>query len=328
MDQTVETKKITVEELSKPQRIDKYLSSREDLDLSRAYIQNLISLDNVRVNDKLVSKNKKLKGGETIVIQIPPPDKMDLTPENIPLEIVYDDEHLAVVNKPTGLVVHPGAGNKSKTLVNALLYHFKELSDSDSIDRPGIIHRLDKDTSGLIVIAKDDLSARKLREQFAAREVEKIYHAVTCGHMPEKEGTIELPIGRSLRDRKKMTVTNLKSRNAITHYKVLKRFRINDYIEIKLETGRTHQIRVHLAHFNRPILGDPDYGGRQKWLKGIDPSNRKMAKYLLSLINRQALHAKSLEFIHPITKKKITVSSNLPENMDKLLKYLNESCAA
>ncbi|MFH1698976.1 MAG: RluA family pseudouridine synthase [Candidatus Zixiibacteriota bacterium] len=328
MGQSKEIKKFTTPELSKPQRLDKYLASREDLQLSRAYIQNLINSEKVRVNDKVVSKNHKLKGGETIIIQIPPPEKMDLIPENIHLDIVYNDEHLAVVNKPAGMVVHPGAGNKSNTLVNALLYHFKELSDNDSIDRPGIIHRLDKDTSGLIIIAKDDLSARKLREQFAEREVEKIYHAITCGHMPEQEGTIELPIGRSLRDRKKMTVTNLKSRNAITHYKVLQRFLINDFIEIKLETGRTHQIRVHLAHFNRPVLGDPDYGGRQKWLSGIDPSHRKMGKHLLSLIDRQALHAKSLEFIHPITNEKISVSSKLPENMDRLLKYLQEYCAA
>lgn len=327
MAQSLETKNIIVEKLTESQRLDKYLASREDLELSRAYIQNLISSDNIRVNDKVVSKNQKLKGGETILIQIPPPETMDLTPANIPLEIIYDDEHLAVVNKPAGLVVHPGAGNRSDTMVNALLYHFKELSDRESIDRPGIIHRLDKDTSGLIVIAKDDLSARRLREQFAAREVEKIYHAFTCGHMPEKEGTIALPIGRSMRDRKKMTVTKVKSRNAITHYKVLERFRINDYVEIKLETGRTHQIRVHMAHFNRPVLGDPEYGGRQKWLKGIEPSHRKMGKYLLSLINRQALHAKSLEFIHPITNKKISVSSDLPDNMEQLLKYLQESCA-
>ncbi|MEE9442793.1 MAG: RluA family pseudouridine synthase [candidate division Zixibacteria bacterium] len=328
MSTSAELKKINTEELSRPQRLDKYLASREDLELSRAYIQNLISSNYVRVNDKTVSKNYKLKGGETIVIQIPPPEKLDLTPVDIPLDIVYDDEHLAVVNKPAGLVVHPGAGNKSHTLVNALLYHFKGLSDHDSFNRPGIIHRLDKDTSGLIVIAKDDLSARRLREQFAAREVEKIYHAITCGHMPEEEGTIELPIGRSLRDRKKMAVTNLKSRNAITHYRVLKRFWINDYVEIRLETGRTHQIRVHLAHFNRPVLGDPDYGGGQKWLKGIDPSHRKTGKHLLSLIDRQALHAKSLEFIHPIMNKKIFVSSNLPEDMDRLLKYLREFCAA
>jgi 23S rRNA pseudouridine1911/1915/1917 synthase len=305
-------------------RLDKYLASLEKLDLSRAFIQNMAGKGLISIDQKPVDKKLRLKGGETIELSIPPPEMPDLTPEDIPLDIIYDDRDLAVVNKPAGMVVHPAPGNPDHTLVNALLHRFGRLSaDSDQL-RPGIIHRLDKNTSGLLLVAKSDSVARKLQAQLAERQITKIYYAVTCGHMPDDSGEIDLPIGRSIRDRKKMIVTNLKSRQAITRYKVLDRFRINDLVEINLVTGRTHQIRVHLSHLNRPVLGDPDYGGRQKWLRGIGPSEGKAGRIILGIIDRQALHAKSLTFTHPVSGKEISVTSPLPEDMAGLIDVLGD----
>ncbi len=319
-----QTRSVTVPRSIDPIRLDKYLASQESLDLSRAFIQQMIADKLVAVDGVSVAKNHKLKGGEKIILQIPPPETIDLTPENIPLEILYEDDHLAVVNKPAGLVVHPAPGNPDHTLVNALLYHFRGLSADEGAGghRPGIIHRLDKDTSGLLLVAKDDSVARRLRQQLGDREIVKIYHAVVCGHMPHDAGTIDQPIGRSIRDRKKMVVTHVKSRQAITHYQVLERYRINDLVEVRLETGRTHQIRVHFSHINRPVLGDLDYGGRQKWLRGILPEDRKTGRALLDLIDRQALHARMLRFVHPVTGKQISVESDLPDDMTRLLNRL------
>jgi 23S rRNA pseudouridine1911/1915/1917 synthase len=321
-----EHKRITVSVPSgiDPVRVDKYLASCGELDLSRAFIQQMMADKLVAIDGETVAKNHKLKGGETIRLHIPPPEIPDLTPEDMPLDIEYEDDHLAVINKPAGLVVHPAPGNPSHTLVNALLHHFGRLSSDDSPGgmRPGIIHRLDKDTSGLLLVAKSDSVARRLRQQLAGREIIKIYTAVVCGHMPDSKGTIHLPIGRSIRDRKKMTVTNVKSREAITHYTVKERYRSNDLVEVRLETGRTHQIRVHLSHLNRPVLGDPDYGGRHKWLRGIMPEDRRTGKELLDIIDRQALHATSLGFVHPVTKKRMTVTSGLPQDIERLLDYL------
>jgi 23S rRNA pseudouridine1911/1915/1917 synthase len=324
MNKQVQTKTVSVPTGIEPVRLDKFLASRNNLDLSRAFIQQIIANELVMVDGRAVAKNHKLKGGEQIVLHIPPPELPDLSPENIPLDIVYEDEYMAVVNKPAGLVVHPAPGNPDHTLVNALLYRFRELAPDDSAEgvRPGIIHRLDKDTSGLLIVAKEDKVARLLRQQLADRKITKLYTAVVCGHMPDDSGTIDLPVGRSIRDRKKMVVTHVHSREAITHYQVLEKFRLNDLLEVRLETGRTHQIRVHMAHMNRPILGDPDYGGRQKWLRGIMPRDRKTGAKLLALIARQALHARTLKFIHPITRKEISVTSDLPEDMRALIENL------
>lgn len=324
MNKQVQTRSIVVPENIDPVRLDKFLASCNDLDLSRAFIQQIISDGMVTVDGRAVTKNHRLRGGEQIVLHIPPPELPDLSPENIPLDIVYEDEYLAVVNKPAGLVVHPAPGNPDHTLVNALLYRFHKLAPDDSAEgvRPGIIHRLDKNTSGLLIVAKDDKVARMLRQQLADRKITKLYTAVVCGHMPEEAGTIDLPIGRSIRDRKKMTVTNVHSREAVTHYRVLERFRLNELLEVRLETGRTHQIRVHMAHINRPILGDPEYGGRQRWLRGIMPQERKLATQLLALIDRQALHARSLIFMHPIANREMSVTSDLPEDLRKLIDRL------
>ena len=325
MNQVREFKSITIPPDIEPQRLDKYLSLQPELDLSRSHIQKLIADGLVLVNGKEVSKSHELHGGEIIKLTTLPPAPINLTPENIPLDIVYEDEFLAIVNKPAGLVVHPAPGNPEHTLANALMYHLEHLSSATVDHRPGIIHRLDKGTSGLLVVAKSDPVARRLRDLFAERQVVKIYHGISCGHMPEDDGTIDLPLGRSIKDRKKMAVTHLHSREAITHYHVVERFRVNDLVEIRLETGRTHQIRVHFSHIHRPILGDPDYGGRIKWVKGIDPSQRRLANLLLELIPRQALHASRLEFDHPETGEKISVSGEMPDDLKKLLQFLRES---
>lgn len=305
------------------ERLDRYLSALTELELSRSQIQRLIDDGLILVDDKVVPKNYRLRGGESIVIAIPPPEVPDASPENIPLNIIYEDDHLAVIDKPAGLVVHPAPGNPRHTLVNALLYHLKQVAPDETGLRPGIIHRLDKDTSGLLMVAKDEVTARKLRQQLADRQVTKIYRAVICGHMPERDGEIDLPVGRSLKDRTKMTVTHLHSREAITHYTVVKSYRLVDLVDVHLVTGRTHQIRVHFAHLNHPVFGDPEYGGRLTWLKGIDPARRLEARKLLDLIDRQALHAGVLTFVHPTSGKEMTFTSDMPTDMQCLLDYLD-----
>jgi len=305
------------------ERLDRYLSALTELELSRSQIQRLIDDGLILVDDKVVPKNYRLRGGESIVITIPPPEAPDASPENIPLNIIYEDDFLAVIDKPAGLVVHPAPGNPRHTLVNALLYHLKQVVPDETGLRPGIIHRLDKDTSGLLVVAKDEITARNLRQQLADRQVTKIYRAVICGHMPERDGEIDLPVGRSLKDRTKMTVTHLHSREAITRYTVVKSYRLVDLVDVHLVTGRTHQIRVHFAHRNHPVFGDPEYGGRLTWLKGIDPARRIEARKLLDLIDRQALHAAALTFIHPTSGKEMTFTSDLPADMQRLLDYLD-----
>ncbi len=325
MSNQTEIKTVIVPEDIEPVRIDKYLSDQAELELSRSYVQKLLSEKLVEVNGRTVAKSFKLQGGESLRLEIVPPDLPDLTPENIPLTFAYEDEHLAVVNKPAGLVTHPAPGNYSHTLVNGLLYYFDSLPVEPGSIRPGIIHRLDKNTSGLLLVAKNDKASRLLKEMMSDRQITKTYHAVVGGHLADDEGTIDLPIGRSLKDRRKMTVTNLNSRDAVTEYKVIKNYKLNDLVELKLITGRTHQIRVHFAHFNRPILGDTEYGGREKWLKGIDPVQRRFAQQLLVIMDRQALHAARLEFVHPITSEELSISGEPPEDFQKLLIHLEEN---
>jgi len=316
---------ITVPQNIEPVRIDRFLTDSAELELSRSQIQQLITGGQVTVAGKAIGKNLKLSGGEIIELVVPPPRQVSIEAENIPLDIVFEDDFLAIINKPPGLVVHPAPGNPEHTLVNALLYHLGKLSSDPEKLRPGIIHRLDKDTSGLLLVAKDDDTARKLREQMAAREIEKTYLALVCGHLSDESGTIDLPIGRSLKDRKKMTVTNLHSRASVTHYRLKERFRTLDFVELKLETGRTHQIRVHFAHVNHPVFGDGDYGGRHKWIRGVDPSRRREAQKILDMIDRQALHAYRLELKHPQTGKPLMAECEPPDDFSELLKYLREN---
>jgi 23S rRNA pseudouridine1911/1915/1917 synthase len=308
-------------------RIDSFLS-KENLGLSRSRIQKLISEQHILVNGKPIKPSYKVKGKEKITIKVPPLEKLSLEPEDIPLDILYEDFDLLVVNKKAGMVVHPALGNYSHTLVNALLFHCKDLSGINGVLRPGIVHRLDKNTSGLLAVAKNDFAHLGLAEQIKKRTLLREYIAIVWGHMPSDKGIIEAPIGRSTKERKRMTVTRLKGRESLTQYQVLERFDLCDLLSIRLKTGRTHQIRVHLSYLNHPVLGDPEYGGRQKWIKGIHDKYRTFAQNLLILIDRQALHAKKLGFIHPRTKKYNEFESSLPEDIENVLNFLCESSMA
>jgi 23S rRNA pseudouridine1911/1915/1917 synthase len=304
-------------------RLDLFLSN-QNLDLSRSRIQKLISDQNILIDGKSIKPSYKIKGKEKITITIPPLEKLSLEPEDIPLDILYEDFDLLVVNKKAGMVVHPALGNYSHTLVNALLFHCKDLSGINGVLRPGIVHRLDKNTSGLMVVAKNDFAHLGLAEQIKNRTLLREYVALVWGHMPADKGIIEAPIGRSTKDRKKMAVSRFKGRESLTEYQVQERFDLCDLLSIRLKTGRTHQIRVHLSYLNHPVLGDPEYGGRQKWIKGIHDQHRPLAQRLLTLIDRQALHAKKLGFIHPRTKEYKEFDSFLPEDIESVLSLLHK----
>lgn len=315
--------RIEVEKTDENLRLDLYLAHHSKSDLSRTRIQKLIEQDLILVNGQPADKKQHVHPGDIIDIANPPVEEIKLEPENIPIDIVYEDEFLAVVNKPAGLVTHPGAGNKSGTLVNALLYHFKNLATASDIERPGLVHRLDKDTTGLLVIAKVDKTYQALQKMIQERKIKRTYLALICGHMQEDEGEINLPIGRSIKDRKKMSVTEKNSREAITLYKLNRRYRSYDLLDVNLMTGRTHQIRVHFSHLGHPVFGDADYGGREKWHKGIFAPERELGKRLLKSFKRQALHARALSFIHPDTNKELNLEAAHPSDMVKLLNILD-----
>jgi 23S rRNA pseudouridine1911/1915/1917 synthase len=304
-------------------RLDLFLAGK-GLSLSRSRIQKLIEQGKIQVEGKKVKSHYKIKGDEKIVIEVPPPEKLSLEPQDIPLNIVYEDKDLLVVNKPAGMVVHPAAGNYENTLVNALLFHCKDLSGINGVLRPGIVHRLDKNTSGLLVIAKNDFAHNALADQLKDRTLTREYAALCWGNLPREKGVVETLIGRSGGDRKMMTVVKQKGREAITEYEVLERFPLGDFLRIKLKTGRTHQIRVHFLYLNHPIMGDPEYGGRKKHLGMIKGDLKGLANQALKLIDRQALHAKKIGFVHPRTGKYLDFESELPEDMKKLLEFLRK----
>ncbi|KPL03625.1 MAG: hypothetical protein AMJ73_06020 [candidate division Zixibacteria bacterium SM1_73] len=304
-------------------RLDLFLADK-DIDLSRSRIQKLISEQNILVDGRPTKPSYKIKGREKITIQIPPLERLSLEPEDIPLDIPYEDSDLLVVNKKAGMVVHPALGNYSHTLVNALLFHCKDLSGINGVLRPGIVHRLDKNTSGLLVVAKNDFAHQGLAEQIKNRTLLREYAAIVWGHMSSDKGIIQAPIGRSAKDRKRMAVSRLKGRESLTEYQVQERFDFCDLLSIRLKTGRTHQIRVHLSYLNHPVLGDPDYGGRQKWIRGIHDGHRPLAQKLLTLIDRQALHAKKLGFTHPRTEEYKEFQSSLPEDIENVLNLLRD----
>jgi len=320
MDQTIQLKP-TLEDKGK--RLDLFLAGK-NLNLSRSRIQKLIDEGKITVQDKKVKSHYKIKGDEKIVIEIPPPEKLSLEPQDIPLDIVYEDKDLLAVNKPAGMVVHPAAGNYKDTLVNALLFHCKDLSGINGVLRPGIVHRLDKNTSGLLVVAKNDFAHTNLADQLKNRTLTREYAAFCWGNLPKEKGVVETLIGRSGGDRKMMTVVKQKGREAITEYEVLERFPLGDYLRIKLKTGRTHQIRVHFLYLNHPVMGDPEYGGRKKHLGMIKGDLKGLANQVLKLIDRQALHAKKIGFVHPRTKKYMEFESELPGDMKGLLKFLRK----
>ena len=283
-------------------RIDKYLI--EELEYSRSKIQRMIENNSILVNDKPVKNSYTLHLGDEITINENYTEEIEITPEDIPLDIYYEDEYLLVVNKPSGMVVHPAAGNQEKTLVNALMFHCNNnLSSINGEVRPGIVHRIDKDTSGLLLVAKTDEVHASLAEQIANKTVTRKYIALAQGIINEDTATIDAPIGRDANNRKKMAVTDSNSKDAITHLRVLERFEKATLIECKLETGRTHQIRVHLNYINHPIVNDPVYG-----YKRLDDEEFG-----------QMLHAKTLGFIHPITKEYLEFTSNPPKRFEEIL---------
>lgn len=295
--------RFTVEE--NEDRIDKLLANRLD-DFTRSAIAKLISENNVLVNNKIVSKNYKCKTGDSIVVNVPDAVMLDVIPQNIPLDIVYEDDDLLVVNKPKDMVVHPAAGNYTDTLVNALLYHCKDsLSGINGVIRPGIVHRIDKDTSGLLIVAKNDMAHLDLANQIKEHSFHRAYQAVVYGNIKEENGTVHQPIGRSPKDRKKMAVVDKNSKDAITHYEVIRRYGDFTHIRCILETGRTHQIRVHMSYIGHPLAGDSVYG----------------PKKVITSLNGQCLHAGEIGFVHPRTKEYMEFKSDLP---DYFVSFLNK----
>lgn len=284
-----------VEESTKV-RIDKYLS--EKLDISRNRIQKLIDEEKILVNNKPIESNYKVKLNDEIDVKDDLNFSIDIKKEDIPLDIVYEDEHLLVINKESGMVVHPAPGHYTGTLVNALLYRFDLKGDSI---RPGIVHRLDKDTSGLMLVAKTEKVHDLLSNMIKNKEVRRCYLALVEGVIPHETGTIDAPIGRDVYDRQKMTVTDINSKDAITHFKVLKRYKDKTLIECLLETGRTHQIRVHMKYINHPVVNDPIYSKKKSDSFG------------------QMLHSKNIEFIHPITKEKLSFEIDVPKEFTDYL---------
>ncbi|MFQ3545819.1 RluA family pseudouridine synthase [Halobacillus rhizosphaerae] len=292
-------------ESDQSKRIDKLLSE-VITDASRSQIQGWLQEDFVLVNGEAVKNNYKVQQGDTITWSIPEPKPLDLAPENIPIEIIYEDEDVLVVNKPSGMVVHPSAGHEGGTLVNALLYHCNDLSGINGVERPGIVHRIDKDTSGLLMVAKNDRAHQSLVEQLSGKSVERKYVAVVHGMISHEYGTIDAPIGRDPKDRQRMAVVE-GGREAVTHFRVMEHFEDFTYVECTLETGRTHQIRVHMRYINHPLAGDPKYGPR----KTLD-------------LDGQALHAKSIGFKHPGTGEWMQFEVEPPQDFKDMIAFLEK----
>jgi 23S rRNA pseudouridine1911/1915/1917 synthase len=297
--------RIEVENLEKNERIDKYLSSKLDDSFSRAKIQKLIDEELILVNDKVIKSSYKVSNGDVILITDKEED-MSVKPEKMDIDIVYEDDDVMVINKKSGVVVHPAPGNYSGTLVNGLMYLSKDLSHVNGEFRPGIVHRIDKDTSGLLIVAKNDKAHRILAEELKEKKIKRKYIALVSGVISHDIGEIDAPIGRDPSDRKKMCVTSTNSKDAITHFRVLERYKNASLIECELETGRTHQIRVHMKYINHPVINDPVYGKNNHGEFG------------------QLLHAKEITFTHPTTKEVMTFSCEVPEEFNKILEEYKE----
>ena len=303
-------------------RLDVFLTKHTGL--SRSRIKHLITDGYLVIESgKPPKPSYSVEKGDVIEITIPSVEEPDFLPENIPVDIIFQDEHIIVVNKPAGMVVHPGRGNVSGTLASALLYHCKSLSGVGDRMRPGIVHRLDMDTSGLIVVALNNQSHSILSEMIHNHEVKRYYTAIVWGHPEPQSGTIDAPIGRHPRKGTLRAVIP-SGKSAITHYKLTDSYEFLSRLSITLETGRTHQVRTHLAHIGHHVFGDPYYGGREERLKGFSPDIREKAKQLLKNINRQALHAERLEFLHPVTGEELSFEALLPEDICVLLKILEK----
>jgi len=290
------------------ERADKHIAQvLADQAFSRSQIQEWIRTGAVTVNGLTVKANAKLAAGDRVRIRLPEPEPVEAFPENIPLEIAYEDADVIVINKPRGMVVHPAAGHPSGTVVNALLYHCKDLSGINGVMRPGIVHRIDKDTSGLLMIAKNDLAHASLAAQLKDHSVTRKYRALVYGVMQHDKGTVDAPLGRANHDRKLYVVTEKNSKHAVTHFSVAERFEEYTLLELKLETGRTHQIRVHMKYIGFPLVGDPVYGGKSGRTLGMEG---------------QALHAETLGFVHPRTGEYLEFSAPIPEDMEHALSIL------
>lgn len=325
-DELYEHQRIVCDPKQTPVRIDKFLIDRLEK-VSRNRIQNAIKAGCILVNEKSVKANYKIRPGDAIAVVLPsnPDDETSLLPENIPLDIHYEDEHVMVINKPPGLVVHPGVGNYSGTLVNALLYHFQAhqlpLLQGNKADRPGLVHRIDKDTSGLILIAKNDYAMTHLAKQFFDHSIDREYVALVWGDVKEDQGTVTGYIGRHEKDRMQMAVFQDESmgKHAITHYEVLEKLYYVTLIKCRLETGRTHQIRVHMKHIGHILFNDERYDGR-RILKGtLFNKYKQFVDNCFQIMPRQALHAESIGFVHPVTEKYMQFRTELPEDFESVL---------
>ena len=314
----MEQREFIVEQETAGQRIDRFLSG-EDTGLSRSALQALVAEGHVQCNGKTVAKSLKLKAGDTVLLEIPDAKPIEAVPQDIPLEIVYEDAHLLVVNKPKGMVVHPAPGNPDGTLVNALLWHCKgSLSGIGGEIRPGIVHRIDMDTTGVLIVCKNDKAHNAIAEQLKVHSITRKYYAIVHGVIKEDDGTVNAPIGRHLVDRKKMSINEKNGKEAVTHYHVLKRFRRFTYVECQLETGRTHQIRVHMSHIPHPLVGDQVYGGRPRPPKGASE------EFITALrkFDRQALHATMLRLYHPISGIEMEWHAPIPQDMVELIEAM------
>ena len=314
--------RIVVDKKQSPVRIDKFLTDRLP-NTTRNRVQDAIRDEFVQVNEKAVKPNYKIHPDDVITVSLPePPRDTEVVPEDIPLNIVYEDEHLLVVNKPAGMVVHPAFNNWSGTLVNALTYHFQQLPEMKGNEgRPGLVHRIDKDTSGLLVIAKTELAMNSLAKQFFDHSIERTYYALVWGVPEQEKGTVDVFLGRSLKDRRVTTAfpDGDFGRNAVTHYEMLKDLRYVALIKCNLETGRTHQIRAHMKYIGHPIFNDATYGGDRVVKGTIFTKYKQFVDNCFKLIPRQALHAKSLGFIHPATKEFVQFESELPEDFTSVI---------
>ncbi len=288
-------------------RIDQFLASLAEPEISRSYASKLIKDDLIKLNDQKCKASARVKAGDILLIDMPEPVSLDVVAEDIPLDIVYEDKDFLIINKPKGMVVHPAAGHYQGTLVNAVMNHCgDELSSINGVMRPGIVHRIDKNTTGLLVVCKNDKTHKSLAEQLKVHSINRKYVAIVCGNIKEDSGTVDAPLGRSKKDRKKQAIDEVNGRDAVTHFRVLERFGEYTLVECVLETGRTHQIRVHMASIGHPVLGDDVYGPKKCPFK----------------LEGQCLHAKVLGFIHPSTGEYVEFDSDYPEYMKKLLEKL------
>ena len=301
--------KLTLTAEAGGERLDAFLAGRVE-ELTRSAAQKLLEKGAVTIAGRPAKKNEKTTPGMTVEIELPDPEPIDVLPQNIPLDVVYEDADVIVINKPVGLVVHPAPGHPDGTLVNALLYHCGDsLSGINGQLRPGIVHRIDRDTSGLIIAAKNDKAHLALAEQLQDHSLARVYEAVVHGNFREDEGTVDAPIGRHPIDRKKMAIDRKDGRRAVTHWTVLGRYNGFTHIQCRLETGRTHQIRVHMASIGHPLVGDPVYGGNRKSLPGLAG---------------QCLHARKLRFVHPSTRELVEVECPLPDWFERVLRQINK----